>query len=193
MEEVRISSAFPAKTRCRSGRHRCRSPYQTAPRHGRYSGLPPAVPAFPFPVAQKGMRLWGSRRRVRSRFARDSLFKPEKSPATVAREHSRRGAARCQCGPDPDQGSGFVETARNRAQAALENISANLLKLPNESVFLMKVAKRSKLRTGPPGIAGGSSYAPVRLSCQQRPTRRMCDLTFAFLLPAACKQASRIW
>ena len=42
----------------------------------------------------------------------------------------------------------------------------------------------------PPGLAGGSSYAPVRLSYQPRPSRRMCDLTFAFLLLAARKRAS---
>ena len=41
----------------------------------------------------------------------------------------------------------------------------------------------------PPGIAGGSSYAPVRLSYQLRPSRRSCDLTFAFLLLAARKRA----
>ena len=45
---------------------------------------------------------------------------------------------------------------------------------------------------GPTGIAGGSSYAPVRLSYQPRPNRRMYDLTSAFLLPAARKRASGI-
>ena len=42
------------------------------------------------------------------------------------------------------------------------------------------------------GIAGGSSYAPVRLSYQLRPNRRSCDLTFAFLLLAAHKRAVRV-
>ena len=43
-----------------------------------------------------------------------------------------------------------------------------------------------------PGIAGGSSYALIRLSYQLRPGRRMYDLTSAFLLPAARKRASAI-
>ena len=46
---------------------------------------------------------------------------------------------------------------------------------------------------GPTGIAGGSSYAPVRLSYQPRPSRRMYGLTSAFLLPAARKRASGVW
>ncbi len=44
-----------------------------------------------------------------------------------------------------------------------------------------------------PRIAGASSYAPVRLSYQPRPGRRMYDPTFAFLLPAARKRAPRVW
>ena len=43
---------------------------------------------------------------------------------------------------------------------------------------------------GPTGIAGGSSCALVRLSYQPRPSRRMYDLTSAFLLPATRKRAS---
>ena len=46
---------------------------------------------------------------------------------------------------------------------------------------------------GPPSIAGGSSCAPVRLSYQPRPGRRMYALTSAFLLPAARKRASGVW
>ena len=49
-----------------------------------------------------------------------------------------------------------------------------------------------RTKWGPTGIAGGSSYAPVRLSYQPRPNRRMYDLTSAFLLPAARKRASAI-
>ena len=45
----------------------------------------------------------------------------------------------------------------------------------------------------PTGIAGASSYAPVRLSYQPRPSRRMYGLTSAFLLPAARKRASGVW
>ena len=41
--------------------------------------------------------------------------------------------------------------------------------------------------------AGGSPYAPVRLSYQQRPNRRICDLTFAYLLLAARKRAPGVW
>ena len=44
-----------------------------------------------------------------------------------------------------------------------------------------------------PGIAGGSSYALIRLSYQLRPGRRMYDPTFAFLLLAARKRASGVW
>ena len=49
-----------------------------------------------------------------------------------------------------------------------------------------------RTKWGPTGIAGGSSYAPVRLSYQPRPNRRMDGLTSAFLLPAARKRASAI-
>ena len=49
-----------------------------------------------------------------------------------------------------------------------------------------------RTKWGPTGIAGGSSYAPVRLSYQPRPNRRMDGLTSAFLLPAARKRASGI-
>ena len=49
------------------------------------------------------------------------------------------------------------------------------------------------LKWGPTGIAGGSSCAPVRLSYQPRPSRRMYGLTSAFLLPAARKRASGVW
>ena len=52
--------------------------------------------------------------------------------------------------------------------------------------------QRSQHKWGPTGIAGGSSYAPVRLSYQPRPSRRLYDLTSAFLLPAARKRASGI-
>ena len=45
----------------------------------------------------------------------------------------------------------------------------------------------------PTGIAGASSYAPVRLSYQPRPNRRIYDLTSAFLLPAARQRASGVW
>ena len=48
-------------------------------------------------------------------------------------------------------------------------------------------------KKGPTGIAGGSSYAPVRLCYQQRPGRRIYDLTSAFLLLAARKRASCVW
>ena len=50
-----------------------------------------------------------------------------------------------------------------------------------------------KIKKGPTGIAGGSSYAPVRLCYQQRPGRRIYDLTSAFLLLAARKRASCVW
>lgn len=44
----------------------------------------------------------------------------------------------------------------------------------------------------PPGLAGGSSYAPVRLSYQLRPNRRIANLASAFLLLAARKRATRV-
>ena len=44
----------------------------------------------------------------------------------------------------------------------------------------------------PPGLAGGSSYAPVRLCYQQRPNRRIANLASAFLLLAARKRATRV-
>lgn len=43
----------------------------------------------------------------------------------------------------------------------------------------------------PTGLAGGSSYAPVRLCYQQRPNRRIANLASAFLLLAARKRATR--
>ncbi len=54
-------------------------------------------------------------------------------------------------------------------------------------------APRTRHKWGPTGIAGGSSCAPVRLSYQPRPGRRMYGLTSAFLLPAARKRASGVW
>lgn len=42
-----------------------------------------------------------------------------------------------------------------------------------------------------PGIAGGSSCVPGRLSCQQRPRRQICDLTSAFLILATRNRATR--
>ena len=47
-------------------------------------------------------------------------------------------------------------------------------------------------KKGSTGIAGGSSYAPVRLCYQQRLGRRIYDLTSAFLLLAARKRASGV-
>ena len=44
----------------------------------------------------------------------------------------------------------------------------------------------------PTGLAGGSSYAPVRLCYQQRPNRRIANLASAFLLLAARKRATRV-
>ena len=52
--------------------------------------------------------------------------------------------------------------------------------------------RRIDTKWDPIGIAGGSSYAPVRLSCQPRHGRRMYALTSAFLLPAARKRTSAI-
>ncbi len=44
----------------------------------------------------------------------------------------------------------------------------------------------------PTGLAGGSSYAPVRLCYQQRPNRRIANLASAFPLLAARKRATRV-
>ena len=44
----------------------------------------------------------------------------------------------------------------------------------------------------PTGLAGGSSYAPVRLCYRQRPNRRIANLASAFLLLAARKRATRV-
>lgn len=60
------------------------------------------------------------------------------------------------------------------------------LLVPPQTISKRKILKET------PGLAGGSSYAPARLSYQPRPCRRMCDLTFAFLLLAARKRASWI-
>ena len=46
-------------------------------------------------------------------------------------------------------------------------------------------------KRGPTGIAGGSPYAPVRLFYQRRPSRRIYDLTFAFLLLATRERVTR--
>ena len=65
--------------------------------------------------------------------------------------------------------------------------------LPKTALLATFSASRDlKPQWGPTGIAGGSSYAPVRLSYQPRPNRRIYDLTSAFLLPAARKRASGI-
>ena len=57
----------------------------------------------------------------------------------------------------------------------------------------MRQYRPRSTKRGPTGIAGGSSYAPVRPSYQPRPSRRMYGLTSAFLLPAARKRASGVW
>ena len=49
-----------------------------------------------------------------------------------------------------------------------------------------------RAKNEPTGLAGGSSYAPVRLCYQQRPNRRIANLASAFLLLAARKRATRI-
>ena len=52
---------------------------------------------------------------------------------------------------------------------------------------------RSHGRKGPHRHSRWFLYAPVRLSYQPRPSRRMYGLTSAFLLPAARKRASGVW
>ena len=49
----------------------------------------------------------------------------------------------------------------------------------------------SYAKRGPTGIAGGSPYAPVRLFYQRRPSRRIYDLTLAFLLLATRERVTR--
>ena len=70
--------------------------------------------------------------------------------------------------------------------------------MSNAEPVLWKSGRPKRMETaphkkGPPGIAGGSSYAPVRLSYQLRPNRRSYDLTFTFLLLAARKRALWVW
>ena len=57
--------------------------------------------------------------------------------------------------------------------------------------FLIKTKGVPLHQKEPTGLAGGSSYAPVRLCYQQRPNRRIANLASAFLLLAARKRATR--
>ena len=54
------------------------------------------------------------------------------------------------------------------------------------------VKKTLPIKKEPTGLAGGSSYAPVRLCYQQRPNRRIANLASAFPLLAARKRATRV-
>ena len=54
------------------------------------------------------------------------------------------------------------------------------------------ICRQPRIYKRPPRQSRGSSYTPVRLSCQQRPTRRIGDLTPAFLLLAARKRATGV-
>ena len=99
MEEARISSILPAYTRCRGAA--CAAPWcrhsMTAHRGAwQVFRLGSPAPAFPFPVAHYGARLRTLRRRVRSRFARDSLFKPFRvaPPVRLPLSEGTLGAAR---------------------------------------------------------------------------------------------------
>ena len=75
----------------------------------------------------------------------------------------------------------------SQAEHLIEGIDAEYL-LADKGYDSDKIIERS-----PTGIAGGSPYAPVRLSCQRRPSRRIYDLTFAFLLLATRKRVTREW
>ena len=58
--------------------------------------------------------------------------------------------------------------------------------------FITQAVLAEDLKKEPTGLAGGSSYAPVRLCYQQRPNRRIANLASAFLLLAARKRAVRV-
>lgn len=77
----------------------------------------------------------------------------------------------------------FVERPRNRSSFR----SRGKLPILCASLFPLFLQKKE-----PTGLAGGSSYAPVRLCYQQRPNRRIANLASAFLLLAARKRATRV-
>ena len=85
---------------------------------------------------------------------------------------TRRSAA----DPCPKQA---VPTYRRRFRRSWEGCG------PEHTIPKTDIRSRTRWKKGPTGIAGGSSYAPVRLCYQQRPGRRITiwHLHFCYLRP----------